>query len=409
MMLAKATDNGYRVVAPFMGYCAFTSANVHLIRAFSKDRSIHEPAKQHLSVNMKYLGQMKHYWGLFSHINETIRRQYRVYSDALAKGCPSPGNTQVLQYGDWFNKYPKGSSVSTSDSESDDQGPKKPTAPSSVPNPQKTAEGALNFRLDLLTAEEYFARYGTASKAKPVPPSIPKSAVQRSNPTGPLPPRQSPSHSAPNFPSHASLPSVPTSSPIAQSVPPVENLGGKLDPQLMCTMPPPPPQPQPVLKSLETFVAYGDQQHNPSSHTSMPHYQAVIQSISPSPSISPTYTTFAPPPMLSRSGNSIPGDMTHHISHQPQQSPTHFMYSYSPVTGPPMAGPSPPTPLSGGMWGFDQQTAAAAMLNPFHDQTGSAWFMPFNLDTSGGYGGPPIDDDLSMNEHIHHHLHQHQH
>jgi len=408
-MLAKAADNGYRLVAPFMGYCAFTSANVHLIRAFSKDRSIHEPAKQHLSVNMKYLGQMKHYWGLFSHISETIRRQYRVYSDALTKGSLSPGNTQVLQYGDWFNKYPKGSSAPTSDSESDDQGLKKPTAPSSAPNSQKIAEGALNFRLDLLTAEEYFARYGTASKAKPALPSIPKSAVQRSNPAGPLPPRQNPPHPAPNFPSHVSLPSVPTTSPIAQSVPPVENLGGKLDPQLMCTMPPPPPQPHPVLKPLETFVAYGDQQHNRNPHTSMPHYQTAMQSISPPPSISPTYTTFAPPPMLSGSGNSIPGDIAHHMAHQPQQSPTHFMYSYPPVTGPPMAGPSPSTPLSGGgMWGFDQQTADAAMLNPFHDQTGSAWFMPFNLDASG-YGGPSIDDEISMNGHIHHHLHQHQH
>jgi len=407
-MLAKAADNGYRLVAPFMGYCAFTSANVHLIRAFSKDKSIHEPAKQHLNVNMKYLGQMKHYWGLFSHINETIRRQYRVYSDALTKGSLSPGNTQVLQYGDWFNKYPKGTSAPTSDSESDDQGLKKPATSSSAPNSQKIAEGALNFQLDLLTAEEYFARYGTASKAKPVPPSIPKSAVQRSNPTGPLPPRPSPPHLPPNFPSHVSLPSVPTTSPIAQSAPPVESFGGKLDPQLMSTMAPPPPQPQPVLKPLETFTAYGGQQHNQNPHTSMSHYQTAIQSISPSPSISPTYTTFAPPPMLSHPGDSIPGDMAHHMVHQPQQSPAHFMYSYPPVTGPPMAGPPTPTPLSGGgMWGFDQQTAAAAMLNPFHDQTGSSWFMPFNLDTSGGYGGPSIDDEMSMNGHIHH-LHQHE-
>lgn len=404
MMLAKATDNGYRLVAPFMGYCAFTSANVHLIRAFSKDRSIYEPAKQHLSVNMKYLGQMKHYWGLFSHINETIRQQYRVYFDALTEGSLSPGNTQVLQYGDWFNKYPKGSSASTSDSESDDQGLKKPTAPSSAPRSPKTAEGALDFRLDLLTAEEYFARYGTASKAKPASSSIPTSAVQRFNPAGPLLPRQNPPHPSSNFPSHVSLPSVPTTSPIAQLISPVENLGGKLDPQFMCTMPPPPRQPQLMLKPLETFVAYGDQQHSRNSHTSMPHYQTAI---SPPPSISPTYTTFAAPPMLSRPGNTIPGDMAHHMTHQPQQSPTHFMYSYSPVTGPQMTGPSPPTPLSGGgMWGFDQQTADAAMLNPFHDQT--AWFMPFNLDSSG-YGGPSIDDEISMNGHIHHHLHQHQH
>ena len=382
-MLVKVAESGYRLVAPFMGYCAFTSANVHVLRAFSKDKAIQDQANQHLNVNMTYIGQMKHYWGLFTHIDETIRRQYRMYKEGL-------GNAQVLQYGDWFTRYPRGASASSSDNGSED-------GTKNLPNNLKThaAEGALCFELDLLTVEEYFARYGTTSKTKPYPPT-PKTATQRSIPPA-MPPRQNSPQPTPHnlqYPSNVSPSSAPITCTIAPS-PPMESPEGKIDPQLLNSMAPPPPQPQPVLKSLETPVAYGDQAHNP--HTNVAHYQSPMQTVSPTPSISPTYTTFVPPAILPLSDNSS-GAIGNPMSHQ--QSPTHYFYpSYPPVAVPSMTGP--PTPLAGDeMWDFNE----AAMLNGFHSS--AAWFMPFNLNTSGGYGRSPLDDEMSMGSHIHHQLQQ---
>lgn len=382
-------------MAPFMGYCAFTSANVHLLRAFAKDMAIQDQANQHLNVNMKYLGQMKHYWGLFTHIDQTIRRKYRMYSE---RGTQGLGSAQVLQYGDWFTRYPRGASAPSSDNGSED-GTKNPITQL---NSFKThaAEGALCFELDLLTVEEYFARYGTASKAKPYPPT-PKTATQRSIPPT-IPPRQNSPQPTPHdlkYPANVSPSSAPTTCTIAPS-PPVESPEGKIDPQLLNPMAPPPPQPQPVLKSLETPVAYGDQAHNP--HTSMAHYQSPMQTVSPAPPISPTYTTFVPPAILPLSDNNT-GTIGNPMSHQ--QSPTHYLYQFPPVTVPAMTGP--PTPLPGeGVWGFDQHITEEAMPYDFQAHTGAAWFMPFNLNISGGYGRLPLEDEMNLGSHMHHQLQQ---
>ena len=391
-MLAKVAENEYRLVAPFMGYCAFTSANVHLLRAFSKDRTILDQAKQHLAINLRYLEQMKHYWGLFTHINDSIRRNFHIYSGSVKRGIQ--GSAQVLQYGDWFTRYPRGATAPSSDNGSED-GTKNPR------NFLKTnaAEGALCFELDLLTVEEYFARYGTTTKAKPYPPT-PQTAAQRSLPPA-IPPRKiSPQPTPHNFkyPSNVSSSSAPAICTIAPS-PPVESPEEKIDPQLLSTMAPPPPQP-PVLKSLETSIAYGDQAHSP--HTSVAHYRSPMQTVSPTPSISPTYTTFAPSTILPLSDDSS-GGVGNPMSHQ--QSPTHYLYPYLPVTVPPMTGP--PTPLPGeGIWSFDQQIVEAAMLNDFQAQNGAAWFMPFNLNIPGGYSRPSLEDEMSMGSHMHHQVQQ---
>lgn len=385
-MLAKAAENGYRLVAPFMGYCAFTSSFVHLVRAFSEDGAIRDIAKKHLGVNMKYLGQMKNYWGFFQYIIDTIKRQHAVFREAILKGNHSPHTMQVLQYGDWFTKYPKGASVPNPDNESQDNESQdisqRPIAP---PRIRGEGESALNFRLDLLTAEEYFARYGTASKPK-APPPTQKAAIQRPAPVAPPPrkPPPQPQTNSLNFPVKAS---VPINSPTASS-PPVPDLDGKLDPQLRISMPP--PLPQSILKPAETFVGYGDQRHiSPAGGISQFPMAAGIPNISPSATLPPVYTNFIPQAIMSRSQLS-PEGMVHHIPHQ-HQSPV--FYPYSPVTGPPPIN----TPISGGgLWGWCEPDQHSTMLNPFHDPT-SAWFIPFNLDPSGGYSGPPFDDEMGMN------------
>lgn len=101
----------HMVSAPFVGYCAFSSATIHVIGIFSGNPTVEAAAKRNLTINVKYLSKMKRYWGMFHFMSESLREQYRSCADAARQGgqtTKSATASPIFQYGDWFDRYPHG-------------------------------------------------------------------------------------------------------------------------------------------------------------------------------------------------------------------------------------------------------------------------------------------------------------
>jgi hypothetical protein len=132
---------------------------VHVQGVFSKSPRIQEAAKQNLAYNVKYLTKMKKYWGMFHFVAENLKELYRQHADAVSRGSFSdkqgngskPGG--ILQYGDWFDRYPSG--VSETDYED----------PASVNKTESGPDTVLGQKSDLQSVEEFFASLSPATKA----------------------------------------------------------------------------------------------------------------------------------------------------------------------------------------------------------------------------------------------------
>jgi hypothetical protein len=144
-LLTEAVE--HHAVAPFLGYSAFVSSTIHVWGIFSKNKSLETTCKRHLASNVKYLGKMKKYWGMFHFMTENLKDIYRQHADASLKGSGevTAQNDTIFQYGDWFNKYPHGVS------ETDYQDP-------AVPQIKKEPDGdaALSHKSDLQSVEDFF-------------------------------------------------------------------------------------------------------------------------------------------------------------------------------------------------------------------------------------------------------------
>ncbi|CRK41478.1 hypothetical protein BN1723_005156 [Verticillium longisporum] len=136
----------YVVAAPFVGYCAFSAATIHIIGIFSGTPSVEATSKKHLTTNVKFLTKMKRYWGMFHWMAENLRGQYRSCADAARHGGPSKegATSPIFQYGDWFDRYPHG--VSQTDFED----------PASVKKKEKGEDAVLEQKPELHTVEEFF-------------------------------------------------------------------------------------------------------------------------------------------------------------------------------------------------------------------------------------------------------------
>jgi Fungal specific transcription factor domain/Fungal Zn(2)-Cys(6) binuclear cluster domain len=103
------------VTAPFAGYAAFYSSTVHIQGVFAKNVQMSERSKKNLGTNIKFLAQMKRWWGMFHFVAQDLKELYRTHSDAI-KSRPINGSqledgkrhSSIFQYGDWFDKYPSG-------------------------------------------------------------------------------------------------------------------------------------------------------------------------------------------------------------------------------------------------------------------------------------------------------------
>lgn len=109
-LLKDSEDRQCFVSAPFAGYCAFSSASVQIYGMVSGNPKLKSAAEAHLGTNIKYLKKMMKYWGMFHWMVDDVRRQYKSAYDATRRGsnnasAPAP---PLLQYADWFNRYPYG-------------------------------------------------------------------------------------------------------------------------------------------------------------------------------------------------------------------------------------------------------------------------------------------------------------
>ncbi|KAJ0130008.1 hypothetical protein HZ326_26887 [Fusarium oxysporum f. sp. albedinis] len=146
-LLREAEQSRCFVSAPFAGYCAFSSATVHILGIISRNSSMKQTAEANLTTNVKYLHKMKKYWGMFHWMVENARTQYRNALDAMravANVQERATQSSFLQYGDWFNRYPCG----LSDAEFMD--------PSTHKRKDSGADGVLEAKHELQSVEEYF-------------------------------------------------------------------------------------------------------------------------------------------------------------------------------------------------------------------------------------------------------------
>ncbi|KAL8671820.1 MAG: hypothetical protein Q9168_003704 [Polycauliona sp. 1 TL-2023] len=103
----------HNLVAPFAGYCAFTSSTVHIWSMFSNQLPLRASAKRKLEINVNYIRKMKKYWGMFHFMGDNLKEIWKNYRDhALQKGngvmATSTSDSSLFQYGDWFKRYPNG-------------------------------------------------------------------------------------------------------------------------------------------------------------------------------------------------------------------------------------------------------------------------------------------------------------
>ncbi|KND92104.1 putative transcriptional regulatory protein [Tolypocladium ophioglossoides CBS 100239] len=104
------------ISAPFAGYCAFSSTTMHIMGIFSGNPAVKATAETNSGVNIKFLRKLMRFWGMFHWMVENIRTQYRNAMDASRSGKvggDGSATSPIIQYADWFDRYPHG--VSDSD------------------------------------------------------------------------------------------------------------------------------------------------------------------------------------------------------------------------------------------------------------------------------------------------------
>ena len=100
----------HNVVAPFMGYCAFTSSTVHAWAKFSGPAALKAPATKYLDISVGYLRSIKKYWGVLHFMTNDLKEKIKKFEDAPRTNGKDNAQEDgsIFQFGDWFDKYPHG-------------------------------------------------------------------------------------------------------------------------------------------------------------------------------------------------------------------------------------------------------------------------------------------------------------
>lgn len=61
-ILANVQEMNTLLLVPYIGFCAFTTAMLHVSNAFSPDPEISRSAKRHLATNLRILTVMRKHW-----------------------------------------------------------------------------------------------------------------------------------------------------------------------------------------------------------------------------------------------------------------------------------------------------------------------------------------------------------
>ncbi|MCJ1465117.1 hypothetical protein MMC07_003733 [Pseudocyphellaria aurata] len=253
LLLKDALD--YLVVAPFAGYCAFTSSTVQVWGIFSKNPSLEATSKQNLARNVKYLSKMKRYWGMFHFMGHNLKDIYRQHAEASHKGLKggetSKQDQGIFQYGDWFQKYPHG--VSKTDYED----------PTTEIKKELSNEAVLSQKSDLRSVEEFFSSLAPPAYAAPnrKPPKKTAKKLSHTTPSLSLQPdtKRHPPQPAP----HPPLQTHPPLLPLQLSTPHPSLPPTPFSPQpnqLLFPSAPGPPNFQPtydLLPQLDRHLVYG--------------------------------------------------------------------------------------------------------------------------------------------------------
>ncbi|KAL7800001.1 fungal-specific transcription factor domain-containing protein [Trichoderma ceciliae] len=159
-LLRAAEEVQCSILTPFAGYCAFSSATIHITGIFSGNPAMKATAETNSSINMRFLRNMMKYWGMFHWMVENIRIQFRNALDADRTGGPTHGSTAsspILQYADWFNRYPHG----VSDTDYMD--------PAIYRKKERGEDGALEQKPELQSIEDFFMAVGPTQGDKEGP------------------------------------------------------------------------------------------------------------------------------------------------------------------------------------------------------------------------------------------------
>ncbi|KAI5847810.1 fungal-specific transcription factor domain-containing protein [Morchella snyderi] len=371
-ILEDVEERGAVVAAPFMGYCAFSSALIHLVRMFTTEDNAQIEAKKYMEVCLRFLLNIRQYWGLFCYITDNLKRTYRKFSEAVAKGSSLSGLSthqetgQVLQYGDWFQKYPQG--VPPSDYEGNT---KKESTGQEV---DCSSEDAIfSQRSNLQTAEEYFAKLGPRSqRSTPSVPPLSKRQTQSHTRASPAHGSTSMHSASPQSVHHSQSPAVyqsPTmqQSPVMGVSPPVMvptppmvsghgNIDLKLDPQLL--------NPPMLRRPSDTSPVNFEQssQHHPPMSSLIPNISSPV--------------SFSNYPVIPRTSAATVSPISTGMHASQQQD---YFYDLYPGGSDPSTMAAATGPLGTGIWtGFDPHIGLTDANVFHHDQASSAWFLPFN-------------------------------
>ncbi|GFP57326.1 uncharacterized transcriptional regulatory protein C1327.01c [Trichoderma asperellum] len=159
-LLRDAEEVQCSISTPFAGYCAFSSATIHITGIFSGNPAMKATAEANSSVNVRFLRSMMKYWGMFHWMVENIRIQFRNALETSRTGGPTNGSTAsspILQYSDWFNRYPHG----VSDTDYMD--------PAMYRKKEKGEDGALEQKSELQSIEDFFMTVGPMQNDKEGP------------------------------------------------------------------------------------------------------------------------------------------------------------------------------------------------------------------------------------------------
>jgi hypothetical protein len=386
-VLQEAQDRGAHVVAPFTGYCAFNASLVHLVRMFDSQAGAQEEAKKHMETCLKFLLQMKQYWGLFQSITDSLKLLYKKFLESSLRGnnlATHADISRMLQYGDWFLKFPQGFQ-----SEDVAEDPTKGRIPGDMRSPSDDA--ALSHRPDLQTADDFFSRLG------PRQPALSADAANHMENF-----MRSPSD-ARSSPGHVQSPTVLAGNSMQQQSPPMHTPppGTMNTPSLV----PKPaaerpmnvdthksahvrrssiPQPSPSTAYARNFGTQGATASQLTSPLSarlpgMPTTSAA------------QFSNYAQQVLTARAPVTQGGGGGVHFNHQPQQQQQQQPVSQEQTSQPPYLYDTDSgliAALSTGLWqGYDQPMNTADVSgfpehqhhHHHHQTTGSsAWFMPFN-------------------------------
>ncbi|KAL1973727.1 hypothetical protein VTN31DRAFT_5287 [Thermomyces dupontii] len=365
MLIEQA--QGYSLTVPFAGYCAYSASTVHIWGIFSGNAQLEARSRDDLRFSYRYLNKMKRYWGMFHYMVESAKDRYRQFADAALRGPPressSQENSRIFQYGDWFDKFPHGLSLSNL----------KDSNQSSRTVSNEYGE-VMRERADRQSVEEFFASLSTSPGSTQPPKQQQQQQQQQSR-------KRARGDSKSSAMQGLSMSRFPSSVGTTTAATPT------------ITTTTAPQQPDLTLPMLNTVASqFLPNGNSPASFTNSNHNEPSLYTAGPSPQQNPPSLGFdATPTTTGALGDHLP------------QLDRHLVFGA-------YAGADPSTLISGdtlsmSLTNAQQQqqqqqqqpvmdgTSAGLWADPysptggggdFFQQQPSAWFLPFNLDPLAG-------------------------